>query len=68
MVEEHLRGWLVLPFNLEAASLFRQHRKEGLRTDLKITCVTLAHDATPLTRNTVDFAQVPGLRVEKWLD
>lgn len=36
--------------------------------DLRIACIALAHDATLLTRNTVDFAQVPALRVENWLD
>jgi predicted nucleic acid-binding protein len=28
----------------------------------------VAHDATVLTRNTVDFRMVPALRVENWLD
>jgi len=36
--------------------------------DLRIAGITLAHDATLLTRNSVDFEQVPGLRVENWLD
>jgi tRNA(fMet)-specific endonuclease VapC len=36
--------------------------------DLKIASIALAHDATLLTRNTRDFAQVPGLRIENWLD
>ena len=31
--------------------------------DLKIAAVTLAHDATLLTRNTGDFAEVPGIEV-----
>jgi tRNA(fMet)-specific endonuclease VapC len=64
-------NWLVLPYDLEAASLFQQFRKDGLRIgsmDLKIACIALAHDATLLTRNSVDFAQVPGLRLENWLD
>jgi len=29
---------------------------------------TVAHYATLLTRNTVDFAKGPGLRFENWLD
>jgi tRNA(fMet)-specific endonuclease VapC len=36
--------------------------------DLKIASIAISHDATLLTRNTVDFAQVPGLRFENWLD
>lgn len=36
--------------------------------DLKIAAICLAHDATLLTRNLVDFEKVPGLRVENWLD
>jgi tRNA(fMet)-specific endonuclease VapC len=36
--------------------------------DLKIACVALAHDATLLTRNTTDFAQIAGLRIENWVD
>ena len=36
--------------------------------DLKIASIVLAHDATLLTRNTVDFAKVPGLRIQNWLD
>ncbi|MFZ2279272.1 MAG: type II toxin-antitoxin system VapC family toxin [Prosthecobacter sp.] len=46
-------------------------RRDGVRIgthDLKIACITLAHDALLLTRNTVDFAQVPGLRFENWAD
>lgn len=63
--------WLVLPFDQAAADLFRQLQRQGVRIgsmDLKIACITIAHDATLLTRNTVDFAQVPGLRFENWLD
>jgi len=36
--------------------------------DLKIACIALARQLTLLTRNTADFAQVPGLRFENWLD
>ncbi len=36
--------------------------------DLKIACIAITHDATLLTRNTVDFARVPGLHFENWLD
>jgi tRNA(fMet)-specific endonuclease VapC len=34
--------------------------------DLQISAIVLAHDATLLSRNLVDFRKVPGLRVEDW--
>jgi tRNA(fMet)-specific endonuclease VapC len=64
-------AWTVLPWNTNAADAFMRLRLEGVRMgsmDLKIACIVLAHDATLLTRNTKDFAQVPGLAFENWLD
>jgi tRNA(fMet)-specific endonuclease VapC len=61
----------VLPWNEDAAVLFAGFRRQGVRLgsmDLKIACIVLAYDATLLTRNVTDFAQVPELRVENWLD
>jgi tRNA(fMet)-specific endonuclease VapC len=68
---EFLAGFTLLPWDEDSARLFIQFRKERLRCgtmDLKIACIVLAHDATLLTRNTADFAQVPKLRFENWLD
>ena len=68
---EFFAAWTVLPWDAESAALFLNFRRQGLRIgtmDLKIACIALAHDATLLTRNASDFAQVPGLRVENWLD
>ena len=51
--------WLVLPFDQEAATLLRQFQKRRIRIgtmDLRIACIAITHDATLLTRNTVDFA------------
>jgi tRNA(fMet)-specific endonuclease VapC len=64
-------SWMILDWDTEAADIFVKPRKERVRIgtqDLKIACITLAHDATLLTRNLGDFRQVPGLRVENWLD
>ena len=64
-------AWTVLPWDAEAADLFLKFRRQGIRIgtmDLKIACIALAHDTILLTRNTRDFAQVPGLRFENWLD
>jgi tRNA(fMet)-specific endonuclease VapC len=68
---EFFAAWTVLPWNAEAADLFVGFRRQGVRIgsmDLRIACIVLAHNATLLTRNATDFAQVPDLRVENWLD
>jgi tRNA(fMet)-specific endonuclease VapC len=61
----------ILPFDEEAAEEF--HRLEKLRLrigtmDMKIAAIARSHDALLLSRNLVDFQQVPGLKVENWLD
>ena len=61
----------ILAFDEPAATIFRTLRKELPQAgtqDLKMAAITLAHDATVLTRNLVDFSKVPGLRLENWLD
>ena len=63
--------WTILPWDEDAVRIFEGLVKRRIRIgtqDLKIAAITLAHDATLLTRNTGDFAQVPGLKFENWLD
>jgi tRNA(fMet)-specific endonuclease VapC len=63
--------WVILPWETDSAELFLRLRHQGLRIgsmDLKIACITLAHDVTLLSRNASDFVQVSGLRFENWLD
>lgn len=63
--------WDILPLDTESAAAFTRLRSQGVRIgtmDLRIPSIVLVHDATLLTRNTVDFAQVPGLKFENWLD
>ena len=67
---EAYRKMTVLDFN-DAA--FDRHLvlKRDLNVgtmDLKIAGIVLAHNATLLSRNLKDFEQVPGLKVENWLD
>jgi tRNA(fMet)-specific endonuclease VapC len=59
----------VLAFDEPAAIRFEELRSQGIRIgtmDLRIASVALSHDFTVLTRNTMDFGKVPGLRVEDW--
>lgn len=66
-----LAAFTLLPWDGEAADIFLRLRKQGVRIgsmDLKIACIAIVHDAMLLTRNMVDFARVPGLRFENWLD
>ena len=68
---EAFADWIILPWDADSADLLVKLRRQGLRIgslDLKIACIALAHDATVLTRNGTDFTQVPGLRIENWLD
>lgn len=66
-----LAAFTFLSWDGEAATRYKRLRKLGVRIgsmDLKIACVAIEHDALLLTGNTVDFAKVPGLRFENWLD
>jgi tRNA(fMet)-specific endonuclease VapC len=59
----------VLAFDEPSAIQFDELRKQRVRIgtmDLRIASIALSHDCTVLTRNTVDFGTVPGLRVVDW--
>lgn len=60
----------VLPYDERAHAIFQTLRSQKLRVgtqDLKIAAIALANDATLLTRNTQDFARIPGLKFEDWI-
>jgi tRNA(fMet)-specific endonuclease VapC len=62
--------WQVLDWNETAADTLLALKARGTRSgtmDLKIASIALANGATLLTRNTNDFARVPGLRIADWL-
>jgi tRNA(fMet)-specific endonuclease VapC len=70
---QHLALFSVIPFDDVAADEFdrlRQNKKLKKigRGDLLIAAITLANEATLVTRNLRDFRRVPGLRVENWAD
>jgi tRNA(fMet)-specific endonuclease VapC len=63
----------VLPLLDAAVAVFDRLRHDKKlkrigRADLLIACTALAHDAIVVTRNLKHFRQVPGLRVENWVD
>ena len=66
-----LASCTVIGWDKDCAMRFNKLRQEGIRIgtmDLKIACIALEYDAVVLKRNTVDFAKVPALRFENWLD
>jgi tRNA(fMet)-specific endonuclease VapC len=71
--EELLNDLLVIPINQAASIEFdrlravSKLRKIG-RADLLIASITLANRATLVTRNLRHFKQIPGLKVENWVD
>jgi tRNA(fMet)-specific endonuclease VapC len=59
----------ILGFDQDAADECNQLKSLGVRIgamDLRIAAIALANDCSVVTRNTVDFHRVPGLRVEDW--
>jgi tRNA(fMet)-specific endonuclease VapC len=60
----------ILPYDQAALTVFESLRSQRVRIgafDLRIAAVALCRDLTLLSRNLVDFRQVPGLHVEDWI-
>lgn len=58
-----------LSYDEVAAQLLKDLRAQKVRVatmDLRIASIALARNYTLLTRNTVDFERVPGLKFEDW--
>jgi tRNA(fMet)-specific endonuclease VapC len=69
--EAFCSGFVIVPIGTTTAEFFVRIRgnkrvKRIGRGDLLNACICLANDATLVTRNTKDYANVPGLRVENW--
>jgi tRNA(fMet)-specific endonuclease VapC len=68
---ETLEDWAILPWTSAHADEFRHLRSAKVRIgsmDLKIAVTAQLESATVLTRNERDFACVPGLIIENWLE
>jgi tRNA(fMet)-specific endonuclease VapC len=66
---EFFGAFSIAMFDERAANNFLQLGGVRIKaTDRKIASVALTQSALLLTANTRDFAQVPGLRFENWLD
>jgi len=71
--EELLAQIVIIPFaepaviEFDRLSANKKLKKIG-RRDLLIASIALARRATLVTRNSRDFQQVPGLRLENWAD
>ncbi len=66
---ENYREIRALEFEQSAAVQFQRLQKLRLKMgtmDLRIAAIVLANDAVLLSRNSVDFMKVPGLRFEDW--
>jgi tRNA(fMet)-specific endonuclease VapC len=68
-----LRGLQLVPCNKRTASEFDRLRKlRGVQkighVDLMLASVALARDATLVTRNLRHFRQIPGVKLENWVD
>jgi tRNA(fMet)-specific endonuclease VapC len=61
--------WPILPFHGSAVTIFRDLKARKIRistNDLKIAATSLDQGALLLTRNSIDFEKVPGLKFEDW--
>jgi tRNA(fMet)-specific endonuclease VapC len=66
---EFTRGIQILPFDLPGIRRYRQlrthHRRIGTN-DLRIAAIVLEQHGILVTRNTMDFAAIPGLQLDNW--
>ena len=59
----------LVPFDNAAARCFEalaRHKTRVATLDLRIASIALSRGMTLLTRNTIDFARIPGLNFEDW--
>jgi tRNA(fMet)-specific endonuclease VapC len=68
-VIQDFASWPVLLFDTQAATTFANLKAARVRIatmDLRIASIALSRNLVLVTRNHVDFAKVPNLRIEDW--
>lgn len=70
--EAMLSDFLIVEIDEKAIEQFgrllKQKNLKMRRPDMLIACIALANDALLVTRNTKDYKNVNGLRMENWVD
>lgn len=66
LLERFLREFPIVPFDERAARAFARVPFRRGKLDRLLAAHALALDASLITNNVRDFADVPGLRVENW--
>jgi tRNA(fMet)-specific endonuclease VapC len=64
-----ISAFRLLDYDIVASAVYESLRQQKLRIgtqDLRIAAITLALDATLITRNQRDFGQVPNLKLIDW--
>lgn len=59
----------ILDYDATSESIYQELKRQRLHVgsqDLRIAAVTLANHGILVTRNRIDFVQVPGLTLEDW--
>jgi tRNA(fMet)-specific endonuclease VapC len=59
----------VLPYSVAASEVFEDLRRTKIRVatmDLRIASIAISQQMTVVTRNTVDYARIPGLLLQDW--
>ncbi|MFV9503927.1 MAG: type II toxin-antitoxin system VapC family toxin [Oscillochloridaceae bacterium umkhey_bin13] len=69
MAIEYFTSFTIIDYTAQIDALVVNLRKQGVRIgtqDLRIAAIALMDGATLVTRNSRDFAQVPGLVIVDW--
>ena len=67
-LERFVRKVPVLGFDYKAAQAYASLPFRRASYDRLIAAHAMSHDLTVITDNEVDFREVPGLRVENWME